>query len=196
MTGPVSAALIVDTGPGPTITSGFGGLTIGSNQWLAAEFSLGGTTTITGVQGWIGIGIPNGNISTGTGTAVIYTDGGDVPGSELFSAAFATADSASSWDGASGLSWLLNAGTYWVAFEVRSGQTLSDGMPRPSSSPLGNEAFNNSGAYVGFDSLDIGVRIFGEQPQPPPPQIPEPASLALLGIGLAGLGATRRRKIA
>jgi hypothetical protein len=182
------AATVVDTGPGPSTG---GGWTLYGPQWLAAEFSIAAPTVVSNVEGWIQpIDTP------GTATVAIYADGGIVPGSPLFSSSFAAIGdtSVAAWFGAGGLKWSLLPGTYWVAFEVRPGQTLFGAMPDPSASPLGAEAVRNSSTgfvYGANEDLDIGVRI-----QSGVAAIPEPSTYALMlaGLGFVGFVAHRRRQ--
>ena len=182
-----NAATIVDTGPGAD--SNYRALAGASvlppfGQFLAAEFSIGSSTTVTDIEGWMSF-----NPSGADGTIAIYSDGGDVPGDELYAATFfGTGSLDSSWVGVSGLSWDLAAGTYWVAFEVRDGQTLETSMPSPSSNPLLNEAFTSvdTGDWNDDDGLDLGIRISA---------VPIPAAAWLFGTGLLGLiGVARKRK--
>jgi hypothetical protein len=185
--GMLNAAVLVDTGPGPS-TAGFN---LTPSQYFAGQFSLVSPVIVTDILGWIG-GAQRLQSGGGIATAAIYTDGGEVPGTELFAQKF-TADIDFDFDGVTGLSLLLPAGTYWVGFEGRLGDTIDGTMPSPSTSPLGNEAVNVGAGYIPFDDVNFGVRILGNVITPGG-TIPEPASLMLLGVGLAALGWMRRRK--
>ena len=57
----------------------------------------------------------------------------------------------------------------------------------------GNWVFFGAGAYLNDFRMDF-VRVYGDYEPVHPSQVPEPGTLALFGLGLVGIGFSRRRK--
>jgi hypothetical protein len=178
------AALIVDTG-----SSGSGNQwVLGPGQWLAGQFSLTQNYSITEIQGLFGSIFGNGH--DGEVKAVLHSDNGLVPGSELLSQTFTCSSTDHlTWQGPSGLNWSLTTGTYWLAFEVDSASLAYTGFAVFATNPLAHYAFAVAGlpTYYNYDDLRLSMRIYGT------PSAPLPPGIVLFGTGLIGLGVFRSR---
>ena len=99
----------------------------------------------------------------GSFTIALYDNNGGIPGTELHSAQ-ATFDGFEGFEGLSGLSWAVAASNYWVAFEVRAGDTLNGYMSYTgTSNPLPGGAFSNGNVTMGYvpTNISMGVRVYG-----------------------------------
>ena len=182
---PTNATTVVDTGPAPPGV--IAGSSLSSSQWLAAQFVTDADYTISSVEGWISL-----SEADTFGTIAIYTNGIDgKPYDELFSTVFEGQGKAAAWLGEAGLSWDLPAGTYWVSFESRAGQSLHASMTGPVPNPLSQIAWSHdqAGSWTASPNTNsnLGVRIQA---------VPLPPVLWLFGSGLLGLvGMARRKKV-
>jgi hypothetical protein len=176
------AGTILDTGA--VNTQYTGGWSLASFQWLASEFTIPDARVVTDINGWLGGGPSTLHVS-------VWSTNGFVPTTLLYSQGIASVQRDNTWVGASGLDWALEAGTYFVAFEVRPGDTYYGGMASNAVFPSGNtSAFTKGNIWYRTADLGLGLQILDDR-RP----VPEPGSLALLGLGAFVLCAGRRQRL-
>lgn len=160
LAGVCQAAIVVDTGPGPS--SGDAWFLSSIHRGMAGKFTTTQAWLITSVEAWMQIN------EAGPTIAIIYNNDGDgtVPGTKRFSQGVTlTKNTVAAWRGATGLKWSLPAGTYWVGFEVDT-PGIDGVVYYPASNPMKAYAVDVvEPPWFPVSGLDLGFRI---QSIPPP----------------------------
>lgn len=176
---PASAAYVVDTGT-PT---GIFSPVLGRSHSIAGYFTLATNTVVTSVEGFIFGPSP-------AGIAVNIHRDAPLPGVEdiLFTSSFIPVPLTTqpgTWQGVTGQSWTLAAGSYWVSFVTNGSYSMLSGAPNP----LARYARSNGATWGSDDGLNVGIRVASAA-------VPEPRTWAMMIFGFGLVGGVMRRRAA
>jgi hypothetical protein len=177
---------LVDTGPGSAI----GGLSLSTTGFLAGQFTLDQSYEINALEGWIIYPTVTGQLPV---YAVLYGDDAGLPDlsdeihAQLFQVPASGVPLSADWYGVSGLAIPVEAGIYWLAFEVPTADFGSGAMPPTPLQELDLYAVDSGAGYTSNTTAKIGIRV-----------VPEPGAGAMLVGGTVGLtlvGRARARHV-
>ncbi|MGD0959448.1 MAG: hypothetical protein ABSB19_06550 [Methylomonas sp.] len=188
-----SADLIVNTGAPQG--NGYLPSTLDGGDWLAGEFTLTQAADINSIQGYLN---DNGTNESGhTFTVTVYDGGANNtppnPGNTNVELSGQATFNGDGWNGLTGLNLNLNAGTYWVAFEIGpNNDTFSGSMPVTTANPLQAYAWYDGMSTGGYNLTSPPGNDFGLQIN----AVPLPSGLWLFASGLLAFSRFGRRQSA